>query len=115
MLKQKVIVLALATFAMLFGLHKSRADDLQKARSLYQQGSQHYDLNEYTQALELFKEAYRSHEEPAILYNIAQCYRQLGDSENAIRFYRSFLNKADVPLVLRPKRGDREVAKEGRV
>jgi len=39
------------------------------------------------------KRAYRAYEEPAFLYNIAQCYRQLGDKAEAIKFYRSYLRK----------------------
>jgi tetratricopeptide (TPR) repeat protein len=93
----KPIVRCLLTaLVVLVGAGVARADDVEKARTLYQQGAQHYDLAEYTQALDLFREAYRNHEEPAILYNIAQCYRQLGDSENAIRFYRAFINKGSV-------------------
>src|SRR5262249_53512921 len=29
----------------------------------------------------------------SFLYNIAQCYRQLGDKPNAIRFYRTYLRE----------------------
>lgn len=71
----------------------ARADDLAKAQEAYHAGSQHYDLGEYKEALESFKEAYRTREDPIFLFNIAQCYRQLGDKQQAIRSYRSFLNK----------------------
>jgi tetratricopeptide (TPR) repeat protein len=69
------------------------ADDLAKAHEAYHAGSQHYDLGEYREALESFKEAYRIHEDPIFLFNLAQCYRQLGDKAQAVRMYRSFLNK----------------------
>src|SRR5439155_26759054 len=31
--------------------------------------------------------------EPSFLFNIAQCYRQVGDKPNAIRFYRTYLRE----------------------
>lgn len=71
----------------------ARAEDRAKAREMFKVGMQHYDLAEYKEALVAFKEAYRNYEEPTILFNIGQCYRQLGDKEQAIRFYRTFLIK----------------------
>jgi hypothetical protein len=71
----------------------ARADDLPKAQTAYRSGTQHYDLGEYREALEAFKEAYRNHEDPTFLFNLAQCYRQLGDKQAAIRAYRTYLIK----------------------
>jgi Tetratricopeptide repeat len=35
---------------------------------------------------------------PAFLFNIAQCHRQLGNKQEAIKFYRSYLRKVpDAP------------------
>jgi tetratricopeptide (TPR) repeat protein len=69
-----------------------------KAREAYRRASQHYDLGEYTQALEAFKEAYRNYEEPSFLFNIAQCHRQLGEQPQAVKMYRSYLTKVpDAP------------------
>jgi tetratricopeptide (TPR) repeat protein len=65
------------------------------ARELYREGKRQYDLNEFAKALELFKRGYEVYEEPALLYNIAQCYRQLGNDEQAIAFYRSYLRQMD--------------------
>jgi tetratricopeptide (TPR) repeat protein len=79
------LVLALAPSAW--------AEDRAAARAAYLRGTQHYDLSEYDQALESFKEAYRNFEEPTFLFNIAQCYRQLGNHEKALRFYRTYLIK----------------------
>ena len=66
------------------------------AKTRYFSGQSHYNLNEFTEALQDFKEAYRLHPDPAFLFNIAQCERQLGDFDEAIKFYRSYLrNKPD--------------------
>src|SRR5262245_56298095 len=53
-----------------------------------------YDLAEYENALREFKEAYRAVEDPAFLFNIAQCHRKLGQTQDAITFYRTYLRRA---------------------
>jgi tetratricopeptide (TPR) repeat protein len=81
-----IIILALLVAPL------ARADKA-AAREAYQEGSRYYDLAEYQAALESFKKAYLQYEEPSFLFNIAQCYRQLGDRNQAIVFYRSYLRK----------------------
>lgn len=74
------------------------AEDKAAARAAYAEGRRHYDLNEFTQALESFKRAYVAFEDPVFLFNIAQCHRQLGNRDDAIKFYRSYLrNQPDAP------------------
>jgi tetratricopeptide (TPR) repeat protein len=66
------------------------------AKARYMSAQSHYNLNEFAEALQDFKEAYRIYPDPAFLFNIAQCERQLGDFDEAIKFYRSYLrNKPD--------------------
>jgi len=77
------LLLALATTA--------RADDVAHARDAAKKAVQHYNLAEWQQALDSFTEAYRAHEDPAFLFNIGQCHRQLGHVQEAITFYRSYL------------------------
>jgi tetratricopeptide (TPR) repeat protein len=85
--------------AILLGLvGAARADDkaidkARAAREAYLAGSRQYDLNAFAPALESFKRAYMLYEDPALLYNIAQCYRQLHDEEQAVQFYRSYLRR----------------------
>ncbi len=67
------------------------APDYDQARQLYLKGKEHYRLTEFARALEAFTEAYRLVPQPALLYNIAQAHRELGNGEQALRFYRSFL------------------------
>lgn len=80
-------VLTLITFATV--AHADRA----KAKTEYEEAVRRYDLNEFPAALEHFKQAYLEYEEPTFLYNIAQCHRQLGDKQQAVLFYRSYLRK----------------------
>lgn len=72
-------------------LSAARADNKQVAKESYTEGKRHYDLGEYDAALAAFKKAYLNYEEPVFLFNIAQCYRQMGDRQSAVRSYRVFL------------------------
>lgn len=67
------------------------ADTKEEAKSRYNAGLSHYNLNEFAQALQEFKEAYRLYPDPVFLFNAGQCERQLDHYEEAIAFYRSFL------------------------
>jgi tetratricopeptide (TPR) repeat protein len=76
--------------------------DREKARALFEEGEAYYNIGEFEKALEGYKQAYILSREPALLYNMAQCYRQLGRAEEAIRTYRNFLKELpESPL--RPK------------
>jgi hypothetical protein len=67
------------------------AENKEEAKSRFITGQSHYNLNEFAQALQEFKEAYRLFPDPVFLYNAGQCERQLNHYEEAIAFYRSFL------------------------
>src|SRR5439155_18935700 len=72
------------------------------ARVAYAEATRYYDLNRFDLALEAFQRAYWNYEEPAFLYNLAQCHRQLHHKSDAVAFYRSYLRK----LPDAPNRGD---------
>jgi hypothetical protein len=88
--KMRHIVAALLSLVLCC---QAYAMDKVKAREHYRIASQHYDLGEYKDALDGFKEAYRNYEDPVFLFNIAQCHRQLGNKLDAIRAYRTYLLK----------------------
>jgi len=69
------------------------ADNKEAARDAFQEGTRQYDLGDFKAALEAFKKAYLNYEDPAFLYNIAQCQRQLGDKAEALRSYKVFVRK----------------------
>jgi tetratricopeptide (TPR) repeat protein len=74
------------------------AEDRAAARQAFIEASKYYDLNQFTEALAGFKKAYWNYENPAFLFNIAQCHRALGQKSEAVSFYRSYLRKAaDAP------------------
>jgi outer membrane protein assembly factor BamD (BamD/ComL family) len=64
-----------------------------RARERYQKGLTHYDIKEYSEALAEFKNAYREVQDPAFLFNIAQCYRKLGQDVEALDYYRNYARR----------------------
>ncbi len=56
-----------------------------------------YALGEFDEALSLFKEAYDAAPLPGLLFNIAQCHRNLGHTAQAIFFYERYLEEHPDP------------------
>jgi tetratricopeptide (TPR) repeat protein len=63
------------------------------AKELYDSGLRHYNVSEYDLALVDFKSAYQKSGRSELLYNIAQCYRAMGDPARALSQYRAFLRE----------------------
>jgi hypothetical protein len=80
-------------FALMLVAMPAHADETQ-ARQLYRQATEAYTAREYSAALDLFHAAYSASHRPALLFDIAQCQRQLGRYDDAIASFRSFLNEA---------------------
>jgi tetratricopeptide (TPR) repeat protein len=86
------LLAALVCLTLLGVAHAEDKKDV--AREAFRLGTLQYDLGDFKAALAAFKKAYLQYEDPAFLFNIAQCERQLGDKTEALRTYRVFLNKA---------------------
>src|SRR5262245_28675381 len=93
------IVVASSLLVLAWGASPAAAD-VSQARTFYEKGRAYFQLGEYQKALEAFKAAHIEKADPAFLYNIAECHRQLGDSASALAFYQRFLRlaPADSPL-----------------
>jgi hypothetical protein len=72
----------------------ARAQDAEKARQLFQQGSKYYDLGQFDKAIEAWQQGYDQKPDPGFLYNIAQAYRQKQDAAKAIFFYKGYLRNS---------------------
>ena len=59
------------------------ADNKDVARDAFREGTRQFDIGDFKSALAAFKKAYLNYEDPAFLFNIAQCERQLGDKAEA--------------------------------
>jgi tetratricopeptide (TPR) repeat protein len=77
-----------------------------QARQLAKEGQQHYDLGEFDKALEKFSEAYKLKNAPALLFNLAQCHRKLGNWEQSAFFFGRFIDNSN------PTAPNIEVARE---
>jgi len=67
---------------------------LEEARQHAAKAKVHYDLGEFEQAAEEYTIVYRLRPLPALLFNIAQSYRQAGQYEKAKQFYKAYLRES---------------------
>ena len=70
-MRTAVILCVLATAAL-------AEDNRSVAKEAFREAIRYYNLGDFEKALELFKRAYLNYNEPRILFNTAQCERQLG-------------------------------------
>ena len=63
------------------------------ARTHARQGLAFYDLNRFQEAYLEYEQAYLLEQDPALLYNMGQCQRKLGNNEEALHFYRIYLRR----------------------
>src|SRR5206468_5347119 len=58
----------------------------------FERGKRYFQVDEFRKAIEEFKAAHVEKPDPAFLYNIAECHRRLGETKDALVFYRRFLS-----------------------
>jgi tetratricopeptide (TPR) repeat protein len=66
----------------------------QEMRQQYEKATRAYDIKKYSEAIEGYQRIYEIGGDPAMLFNIAQAYRLNGQSEEALRFYRRYLQRS---------------------
>lgn len=77
---------------------------LEDARAAFEEAEAFYKILKFEEALAAYQRAYLSSQAPELLFNLGQCYRQLGRKEEAIRLYQNFLRE----LPAHPKRPEVE-------
>jgi tetratricopeptide (TPR) repeat protein len=75
------------------------------ARAHFLRAEKAFNLAKFTEALAAYEAAYEVRPLPGLLFNIAQCHRNLGDHERAIFFYRRY-------LTLEPRSKNRDLVLE---
>ncbi|OJH37529.1 hypothetical protein BON30_29115 [Cystobacter ferrugineus] len=88
-------LLALAPLSARAQSGEARAQAQSRAKFL--EGNAAYEQAQFQKALDAYVEAYRLLPLPGFLFNIAQCYRQLGQPEQAATFYRRYLAQSKQP------------------
>jgi hypothetical protein len=91
-----VMTFAVVVLAMLGASPRARAagsslDDEKQARGLYERAEKSFDLGKFSEALGEYQSAYEAKPLPGFLFNIAQCYRNMGNFERARFFFRRYL------------------------
>ena len=63
-----------------------------KAREHFERGETQYRLGRFSTALKEYQAALKLVRRPSIVFNIAQCYRQLGEYRRSIFYYKLYLS-----------------------
>jgi tetratricopeptide (TPR) repeat protein len=92
-------LIAMLALALPLRAQESKDAALDEARKHNAKAKMHYDLGEYEQAANEYIIVYRLRPIPAVLYNVAQAYRQAGMYEKARQFYKSYLRENPEPKV----------------
>ena len=66
--------------------------DASIARSHFEKGTRLFQVGDYRQALVEFRAAHVAKPDPAFLWNIGQCHRQLGELPEALTMYAATSN-----------------------
>jgi hypothetical protein len=68
-----------------------KGGDEKEARRLFQQAELSFNVGKFAEALTDYQAAYEAKPLPGFLFNIAQCYRNMGDYERARFFFRRYM------------------------
>ncbi|MBC8131788.1 MAG: hypothetical protein H7X95_02310 [Deltaproteobacteria bacterium] len=80
----------MATLSSL-GTGLAQAEDLTAARAHRDRGTKFFNLGKYNDAIREFEAAYVAKPDPEFLYNLAQSHRLAGNTNDALRFYKTYL------------------------
>jgi tetratricopeptide (TPR) repeat protein len=90
--------LALLAAAVSFAPPAAAQTALEQAKGLTSRATVEYNVGHFEQALDLYSRAYQALPTPALLFDIGQCHRMLGNGERAIFFFQGYLrDKPDAP------------------
>ena len=95
-----MIIRLLAILALLFAVTPARADDLstKAAKRHFDRGEKLFALGKFDEALDEYQKAFDAKPIPVFLFNIGQCYRNLGDYQQAIFSFKKYLKlEPDAP------------------
>jgi tetratricopeptide (TPR) repeat protein len=83
----------LAVLAVVLSARVAAADDTatRTARRHFDRGQKLYALTKFREALDEYQQAFDAKPIPDFLFNIGQCYRNLGDYDSAIFSYKKYL------------------------
>jgi tetratricopeptide (TPR) repeat protein len=65
--------------------------EMRSAKRHFERGQKLFNLGKFDDALDHYQQAYEAKPLPAFLFNIGQCYRNLGDYDAAIFSFKKYL------------------------
>ncbi|MFL5414065.1 MAG: tetratricopeptide repeat protein, partial [Myxococcales bacterium] len=92
-MKALATALLVAATSLAQAQESAPADATVQAKAHFRDGSALYRVARYGEAIAEFEEAYRQKDAPGLLYNIGQAYRLSNRPEEAVRYYRTYLEK----------------------
>jgi tetratricopeptide (TPR) repeat protein len=89
----RLLLMLTVCFAVAVPARTASADDpaTRAARRHYERGEKLFALGKFDEALEEYQTAFDAKPLPGFLYNIGQCYRNLGDYDQAIFSFKKYL------------------------
>jgi tetratricopeptide (TPR) repeat protein len=89
----RLFLLLVVCFVVAVPARPVHADDpaTRAARRHYERGEKLFALGKFDEALEEYQTAFDAKPLPGFLYNIGQCYRNLGDYDQAIFSFKKYL------------------------
>jgi tetratricopeptide (TPR) repeat protein len=92
------LLLAISMLALVARVASADDSALREAKRHFDRGEKLYALAKFSDALDEYQKAFDAKSIPDFLFNIGQCYRNLGDYDAAIFSYRKYLKLApDAP------------------
>ncbi|MDA3863438.1 MAG: PEGA domain-containing protein [Deltaproteobacteria bacterium] len=94
-MKFKIIIIVLLSVLFVPGAVEAQSASkiVAKAKQMYLQAEKLYVKGKFAQALDKYMKAHEFSNKPGLLFNIAQCHRNLKQYEKARFFYKLFLDK----------------------
>ncbi len=93
---RRLVALSLVASTTLGAAPRPDVDREKTARAKFVEGTKAYNLGQFEAALTAYKEAFDLKSHPGFLFNIAQCYRHLGQFATAAFYYRRYRNEAQL-------------------
>lgn len=87
-MRTAIIVVALTMCAV------ALADDRDEAKHHFMEAEKQFQLGHYADAAKEYEAGYSLFPRPGFLWDIAQSYRKLGDTEKALHFYKQYVLNA---------------------
>lgn len=87
-------LISIAPLAVEAQRREPTAEQIERARQLFVEGTQHYQAGRLNEALDQFLAAWRIVPSPELAYNVARTYERIGDTQRGVEFYRHYLRQA---------------------